>query len=256
MLHSGLVSVTFRKLAPHEIVDLVVQAGLEGIEWGGDVHVPHGQTSVAREVRRMTEEAGLRVAAYGSYYRVGHEEPVPFEVVLETAVALGAPTVRVWAGNIGSDKADSAYRERVAQESRRIAALAAAAGVGVAYEYHRNTLTDTSESAVRLLKAADHENLKTYWQPPTWLSTDECLETLRAVRPWLSNVHAFWWVQGQRRPLAEGASAWERYLKEVPSGERYVMLEFVEADSPQAFLRDAETLKEILRRAEHASPNG
>ena len=44
-------------------------------------------------------EAGLAIAAYGSYYRVEHDDPAPFEPVLATAVELGAPTVRVWAGS-------------------------------------------------------------------------------------------------------------------------------------------------------------
>jgi hypothetical protein len=42
MIQTGLVSITFRQLSPPAIIDLVRQAGLEGIEWGGDVHVPHG----------------------------------------------------------------------------------------------------------------------------------------------------------------------------------------------------------------------
>ena len=48
MIHTGLVSVTFRKLEPAEIVDLVKQAGLQGIEWGGDIHVPHGDIQRAK----------------------------------------------------------------------------------------------------------------------------------------------------------------------------------------------------------------
>ena len=59
----GLVSVTFRKLLPHEIIDLVVKSGLSGIEWGGDVHVPHGEADTARMVKRMTLDAGLNVSS-------------------------------------------------------------------------------------------------------------------------------------------------------------------------------------------------
>ena len=42
IIKSGLVSITFRELNPLEIIRLVSKAGLDGIEWGGDVHVPHG----------------------------------------------------------------------------------------------------------------------------------------------------------------------------------------------------------------------
>ena len=37
MLIPGLVSITFRPLSPREIVDLVAEAGLKAIEWGGVV---------------------------------------------------------------------------------------------------------------------------------------------------------------------------------------------------------------------------
>ena len=75
VLTSGLVSITFRQLTPEQIVDLVAETGLAAIEWGGDVHVPHGEVAPARDVRRRTEEAGLIVASYGSYLRVGHDDP-------------------------------------------------------------------------------------------------------------------------------------------------------------------------------------
>ena len=111
MIRGGLVSITFRKLSPRAIIDLVTRANLIGIEWGGDVHVPHGEIRVTRDVAQMTRDAGLLVASYGSYYRVGVSEAdgLAFARVLESAIALGAPTLRVWAGNRGSADADESY---------------------------------------------------------------------------------------------------------------------------------------------------
>jgi hypothetical protein len=51
--------VTFRSLEPAEIVKLADRAGLDGIEWGGDVHVPHGDVTKASEVYKMTSSMGL-----------------------------------------------------------------------------------------------------------------------------------------------------------------------------------------------------
>jgi len=191
MIYSGLVSVTFRKLTPGEIVSLVVKSGLQGIEWGGDIHVPHGNIVCAREVCNLTEANGLKVAAYGSYYNVGceDEQAFTFEQVLETAIALHAPTIRVWAGNRGSNEANPIWWDRVINESRRIAALAATVGITVSYEYHGNTLTDTSESACRLLKNVGHSNMGSYWQPTKGLTVESQLDELKQVMPWLSNIH-------------------------------------------------------------------
>jgi sugar phosphate isomerase/epimerase len=241
MIHTGLVSVTFRPLSPQAIIDLVAGAGLVGIEWGGDVHVPHGDVGCARQVQRWTADAGLEVVSYGSYYRVGHAEPVPFEAVVETALALGAPVVRVWAGKRGSAQADDAYRRRVVQDSVRIAEQAQAAGLTVAYEYHGNTLTDASDSALQLLREVDHGAMRTYWQPGAESEEAASMGGLRAVLPWLVHVH----VNQGRRPLSEGADVWRRWLDVVQSTgrEHYALIEFVQDDAPEAFARDAATLR-------------
>lgn len=246
MLHSGLCSITFRQLSAEEIVGLVAKTGVEGIEWGGDVHVPHGDTDRAAEVRAMTVDAGVRVASYGSYYRVGHEEPVAFERVLDSAVALQTPLVRVWAGKQGSAAADEAYWTLLVNESRRIADLAQQAGIAVAYEFHANTLTDSNESALKLLRAVDHANVKSYWQIMTARPREYNLDGLRSLMPWLTNVHAFHWgADNSRRPLAPGEEAWRQYLviAAEAAGEHWVMLEFVKDNTPEQFLEDGRTLR-------------
>ena len=254
MIRSGLVSVTFRRMSPRQIVDLVSEAGLEAIEWGGDGHVPHGQVSTAREVASMTRDAGLAVAAYGSYYRVGvsEEQGLSFGAVLETAVALQAPVIRVWAGNRGSALADDAYWAAVVADSLRIADLAQAAGVAVAYEYHPNTLTDTKDAAQRLIGETSHANIWCYWQQPPGMEAEACRQELRAVLPRLSHLHVNWrprTLQGsERRPLAEGADAWASFLRIAAGSGRdhAAMIEFVHGDTPAQFLEDAEVLKRLL----------
>jgi len=241
---TGLVSVTFRALSPHKIVSLVTKAGLDGIEWGGDVHVPHGDLATARNVSRMTQEAGLRVLAYGSYYRCCNGEL--FEPVLETAVELGAPLIRIWAGQRGSEQADAAYRATVIEQSRRAVSLAAQHNITVAYEFHENTLTDTKDSAIALLRAAS--GMRTLWQPPHNLSETERLDSLRAVLPWLAHLHVFHWhtFDRTRLPLDEGANLWRERLRVAASHGTAALLEFVRGDDPDQFLRDALTLKRLV----------
>ena len=93
---TGLVSVTFRQKSVEEIAALTAEAGLSGVEWGGDVHVPPGDREAARRAAQLTRQAGLEVLSYGSYYRCQPGED--FTPVLESALALGAPLIRVWAG--------------------------------------------------------------------------------------------------------------------------------------------------------------
>jgi 3-dehydroshikimate dehydratase len=256
MIYGGLVSITFRKLAPREIVDLVVESGLQGIEWGGDIHVPHGDVSKARTVRVMTEDAGLQISAYGSYYRVGYEDPCPFEAVLESTVALGTSIVRVWAGRVGTDAADEETWERVIKDSRRIGDLAAEAGVTVVYEFHGGTLTDTNASARSLLERVGHKDVQTYWQPPRGADLGTCLEGLEGIMPWLTHVHVFSWREPEQRgpairlPLADGEDAWSHFLPVIASSGRdcFAEIEFVRDDDPAQFLEDAATLSRWLQK--------
>jgi sugar phosphate isomerase/epimerase len=242
MLYSGLVSVTFRQLAPRQIAQLAAEAGLRGIEWGGDIHVPHGDMRAAREARELTQAAGLDVIAYGSYFRFGPGDA--FEPVLETAVALGAPLIRVWAGDRPSSEAGAAYRAAIVAESRRIARLASQAGVAVAYEFHANTLTDTTASAIDLLRAA--AGMRTLWQPPHDLSIADQIGSLRAALPWLANLHAFTWrgTPRERLALADGADLWRPAIDIVAgcAGDHAVLLEFVAGDDPRNLARDAAAL--------------
>jgi sugar phosphate isomerase/epimerase len=249
-LYPGLVSVTFRKLSPSEIVNLCLQAKLEGIEWGGDIHVPAGDLQCAKETRQLTLEHGLNVAAYGSYYRLGTQTS-PFESVLETAQALGAPTIRVWAGTVGSEAASGAYWENVLQESQHIADLSATVGISISYEFHPQTLTDTIESTLQLLETINHPNILTLWQPPISNTCADNIQGLVKLLPWLGNVHVFhWFPEYERCPLSQGTEDWATYLSIIASDERerFLMLEFVKDDSIQAFLEDAQTLQSWLSK--------
>ena len=53
----GLTSVTFRGLSPAEILRLACRAGLQCVEWGGDVHVPPEDPALARRVGDATRAA-------------------------------------------------------------------------------------------------------------------------------------------------------------------------------------------------------
>lgn len=252
-MHIGLVSVTYRGLSPEEIVSLSRKAGVECLEWGGDIHVPPGNANRARQVGELTRDAGLSVAAYGSYYRlaVSEADGLPFAKVLESAIALGASVIRVWAGNKASAEADESYRQRVIADALRIADLAQAAQITIAYEYHGGTLTDNTASALSLLEATRHPAIATLWQPYNGESLETCLGSLRSVLDRLRNVHVFhWWPDaGTRLPLAEGSERWKQYLTVLRDAGKNpdLLLEFVPQDDPAVLAREVATLRGWLQ---------
>jgi 3-dehydroshikimate dehydratase len=250
----GLVSVTFRALTPEEIVALAVKAQLRSIEWGGDVHVPYGDVRAATAVKRLCADNGLSISAYGSYFRAGVRDRAnpSFAQVLETALALDTPRIRVWAGHCGSTVADHSARHRVVDDLRAICAATAKAQASIGMEFHDRTLTDTPESAMSLCEDAGASNLHCNWQPRVGQPTSVGLADIAALRPRLGDVHVFHITPDRsRRPLSEGIEAWKDYLSAIARGDevlRHASLEFVRNDDPDQLLADAGVLHEVLRR--------
>jgi 3-dehydroshikimate dehydratase len=253
VIRPGLVSISFRQLSPQEIVALCVESQLEGIEWGGDVHVPHGNLETASEVAKLTRDAGLEVAAYGSYYRAGtRDHDLPFSKVLDSAIALGAPLIRVWAGNRGSADAGPGLRADVAKDLTACGTKAGEAGLAVALEFHGGTLTDTAESAADLMQELEGSGVRLYWQPPVGLPPESAAQGLRHVLPWVDNVHVFAWRKDNdgiaKLPLFEGAESWALYLNALRTADqdRWALLEFVRDNDPGNLPADAATLRSWL----------
>ena len=247
---TGVTSVTFRRLLPKEIIDLTVKAGLDGIEWGSDIHVPAGDTGMAASVRKQTEGAGLRVLSYGSYYRLmEHSAPeAAFMPYLMSAEALNAPNIRIWPGGISPGKAVEGDYEAAAEELKVICRMADEYGVTVSMEYHRSSLTETPESARKLLEMVNYGNFYTYWQPDPDLSCEENRRAAGMVRDYVSNVHVFYWENNEKERLAKGAADWKVYLDtlRLDKSDASFIMEFVVDDSRQIFLEDAEVLKSFF----------
>lgn len=256
VIRPGLVSITFRQKTAEGVCRLAADNGLRCIEWGGDVHVPPGDTDAARRVARLSDDHGLEVAAYGSYFRLGVHDRDAFDPVVASASTLGAPRIRVWCGERGSAEHDHADRQRVVEAGRDAAERAAAAGLTVVAEWHGNTLTDTADSATRLLREIDHPRFKTYWQPPQGMPPDDCQNDLAAALPWCVGVHVFHWRKPaadapvDRRPLDEGAAVWPGYLDAARNAGGLAaeepldaMIEFVRGDEPTRLAHDARALR-------------
>ena len=243
-LKTGLTSVTFRRKTQEEIVALAAQAHLDGIEWGGDVHVPPGDLPAAKAAGRLTRQAGLEVFSYGSYFRGDPgEDPAP---VVDSARALGAPLVRVWAGRAPWERCSPQERCRLAEAFRQAADLAREAGLRLAFEYHRDTATQTVQGALELLRSVGRANVGCYWQPNPDITQEERLEEIRALGNEIAHVHVFAWTEGNvRHPLSQGEKPWKEYLaalKQTGTTPRLI-LEFVKDDSETAFFQDAATLR-------------
>ena len=260
MIKSGVCSITFRQMDLAEVVAVSAKAGIDGIEWGGDVHVKPGDSATARKARRLTQEAGLEVSSYGSYYKVLDANGVvePFEPVLETALELGTDTIRIWADFQGSEVCPPDRRAKFIDAVRPVLDAAQEQGIRLAVEFHANTLTDSNQAALDLLEEVNHPSLYTYWQPIYWLADPAYrLQGLELLRDRILNLHVFQWAfspfvgtwteNTDRLPLAEGAEEWKKYFQALDtSRDHFALLEFVRNDDPEQFMADAAALKKII----------
>jgi len=248
----GVVSNTFRHLLPEQIIQLAKDEKFSGIEWGGDVHVPHGNLNAAYTIGLSTRKAGLETAAYGSYYIIGksEEQGLHFDKILATAQALDTKIIRVWAGERNSEDADRIYWEKIIGESKFLAEAAAKKGITLVLEFHENTLINNYHSCKKLLEEINCPNMRTYWQPMNGAGVEKNCSGLKIILPYIAGIHVFhWWPDSTTRHLLSiGNDDWLNYLGILKSIDKsvYALLEFVKDDSVENFRKDAITFHKML----------
>ena len=269
MIIPGICSITLKHLSPDEVIGFMVANQLQAIEWWAGGHVLPGDIAGASEVGRLTRLAGLRTSSYGSYYRVGVSENdgMPFAGVLESAVALGAPTIRVWAGTKNAEDADVKWVAKVVADTNRIADLAAKRGVSITFEFHGGMLTNTNANALRFAAQVPHPNVFFSWQAPHGFPVEHALAGLESLLPRLSTVHVYHWTIGSyekslfndsertpawpgdyhRHSLVDGHERWQAYLARVRTTGRdhCALLEFVRGDTVEQAQTDGAELKSL-----------
>lgn len=243
----GLVSVTFRQLNVKEIIEFSRQADIDGIEWGSDIHCSVGDINTANDIAKLMNQNNLETISYGSYYRTGDSNPNEFDAVLESAIVLKSPNIRVWAGNIDSENATSEYRQNLIADCKRIADLASLYNITISFEYHGSTLTNTQSSCVKLLNEIDRDNVLTYWQPLANTTHQENIDNIKELISInkLNNIHAYHWVNAERLELSEGKALWQEYINATQNEVNAILLEFVKNDSTEQFFKDIKTLKSL-----------
>jgi len=273
MIIPGICSITLKNQTPEQVVNFLTETNLSTVEWWSGDHVPPGDLPRAERIGRITREAGKSIVAYGSYYRVGTSEPSgdSFAPVLDSASALGAPTIRVWAGDRDTKDADAAKVDKIVADSFRIADLAAGHGISITFEFHGSTLTDNNRNAATFAERVKHPNIFFSWQAPHGFDQTHCLEGLNRLLPRLSTVHVYHWTIGSkkrnlfnsaerilqwpddfhRHPLVDGMERWEEYMKAIRASDQNhpALLEFVRDDSIEQAKRDSATLIALARTA-------
>ena len=241
----GLVSISFRKHTPAEIVKAVKNAGLTCIEWGSDVHAPCRDTERLREIAALQEEYGVTCSSYGTYFRLGVTPLAELPDYIAAAGILGTNILRLWGGTKKGEDMTDEERAAFTDTCKQAAAMAEEAGVILCLECHMLSITETPDYGVALMEEVNSPAFRLYWQPFQWLDSEGSLAVAKAYAPYATHLHVFNWRGGERFPLADGVEDWKRYLT-VFDTPRTLLLEFMPDDRLETLPTEAEALRAII----------
>ena len=248
MYQLGLVSISFRKETPETLVEAVKAAGLSCIEWGSDVHAPWNEEEKLQNIVRLQQESGIRCCSYGTYFRLGKDDPAEFPGYIRAAKLLGTDILRLWCGVKGFQEYTPEELEALYADCRKVAAMAEAEGVTLCMECHNGTVTDWKEGALALMQAVDSPAFQMYWQPNQNRTVEENLAYAKLLAPWTKHLHVFNWknIDGKTKKyaLAQAVDTWKAYLAQMP-GQRALLLEFMPDNCLETLAAEAAALKVI-----------
>ncbi|MBR5453102.1 MAG: sugar phosphate isomerase/epimerase [Clostridia bacterium] len=241
----GLVSISFRKNSPEEILRAAADAGLSCIEWGSDVHAPCTDKERLYEIARLGEKYGIACSSYGSYFRLGVNPIEELQDYIAAARILGTDIIRLWCGNKSGEKFSEEEKERFTDECRLAAEIARREGVVFCMECHRNTYVQHLSDALSIMQAVDSPHFRMYWQPFQWQTVEDNMKYARAIAPYAHHIHVFQWKGSDRFPLSDGIEEWRGYLSNfsIPGA---LLLEFMPDDEITTLPREADTLRKII----------
>ena len=241
----GMTSLTFKAKSVEETLEIAKEAGVECIEWGvSEGHV--GSDENIEKIKMLSKEYGIEICSLGSYCYL--EEEAHCMETVELAAKLSAPVIRVWAGKKSPCDCDDEYFNLLLKNTRKMADAAAKYGIVISFEYHRKSLTETHESAVKFIKAIDRENVKTHWQAASIKSVEENLQNLNAILPYFSGIFhvSNYSVEGGYMLLENIKDRIHTYFARYKDADCRLLVEFTKDAAKESIISDIKALKEVL----------
>lgn len=243
----GMTSLTFRDHSIEEVIRIAKTAGIDGIEWGARAEHAVSDENIDK-IKLLSAQEGIEIFSLGSYcYMLDQEE---CKKTVDMAVRLSAPVIRIWAGEKSPWNCSEEEFDLIVDNTKKMAEYAEKFGITLGFEYHRNSLTETAESAVRLAKAVDRENVGLYWQNTERVGYEENINNLQMVTPYLAGIFHL-----QNRSVEEGnlliehiSDKLEGYLKPFKNSDYKALIEFVKGGLEDNFYQDVTVLKRVIER--------
>lgn len=239
----GLCSVTFRKKTAQQVVEIAAAAGVQYIEWGGDVHVKNLQQ--ARTVKALCDERGILISSYGSYFNCSDYDEKKWREICEITKEMGAPGIRVWLGKSDSEKTDDKEYTKLLLNTGAMCDIASQYSLMVCPECHDNTYNNNTDSFLGFAKALKRENFRTYFQS-RYFRMEYDLDRIERTFSHIENVHiSYRDLKREQLFRKKDREYLDRLLKALLAKDfkGIVMIEFVIRNSEKQLLKDVKKLR-------------
>ena len=239
----GLCSVTFRKKSAAEVIEIAKRAGVEYIEWGGDIHVTSRED--ARLVKSVCDNENIKISSYGSYFNCIDYDERKWTEVCEIAQRLGAPCVRVWLGRKNSEVTNEKEYRKLCENTGKMCDIAKKYSLVVSPECHDNTFNNNTDAFLKIAGELKRDNFSTYFQS-RYFRMEYDLDRIDRTFDYIRDVHVSYRdLKREQRFRKKDRNYLDTLLKKL--GEKnfsgIVMVEFVSRDSERVFLKDIARLK-------------
>lgn len=244
----GMTSNTLKDESIKKVFEYAKQAGLDGIEWGvTENHINLDDPATQEKVKKLSQEENIEIFSLGSYTHM--TDRAECDKTLDAAIMMGAPIIRLWAGEKSPHKCTAEDIECVVKNTIYMADKAKEHNIKLGFEYHGGSLTETATSAVELMKKINHPNVGLYWQPSGGRSVQENLEDRAMVLPYcIGNIHIQNYVPDKGYGLLdEITDRINLFFDDIKDKDYNIMIEFVKDGAIENLMKDAETLKKIFK---------
>ena len=241
----GLVSVSFRKHSPKEILEEMKKSGLSYVEWGSDVHAPCDDLEKLNEIAKLQKEYDIECSSYGTYFRLGETPIEELDNYIKAAKILGTDILRLWCETKSGKDMTETEKNELLQLCRNAARIAEDNRVTLCMECHKKTFTEIPDDALWLMREVDSQHFRMYWQPFQWKTPEENRENAKKIAPYAEYIHVFNWKGDKKLPLADAVGEWREYLSRF-SAPLTLLLEFMPNGTLEELKNEAAALKNIV----------
>ncbi|WP_405406242.1 sugar phosphate isomerase/epimerase family protein [Paracoccus sp. Ld10] len=180
-------SVAFRHLdvTARDLARYVAREGFDGLE----IWAPHAR-ALAAEWQTLPQRPPVPMLA--GYLPLGTPDfnRADANALLDLTGVWDAPRLRLFAGGLGSDRADADQRRAVQRDLATVADMARDRGLRIAVETHPDTLADSLGATLSLLDALDHPAVGVNFDVlHVWESGTDPMAALSALRSHVDHLH-------------------------------------------------------------------